>query len=61
MRPAHDQLLEKTLTNIWQQVLEIEQINVHDNFFHLGGDSLSAAEMMLMVQKSLGQNLSRVL
>ena len=31
---------EKTLTEIWSQVLGIEQVGIHDNFFDLGGDSL---------------------
>jgi thioesterase domain-containing protein/acyl carrier protein len=55
---ARRNAVEKTLTDIWKQVFEIEEVDIHDNFFRLGGDSLSAAEMMLMVQKSLGHNLS---
>jgi amino acid adenylation domain-containing protein/non-ribosomal peptide synthase protein (TIGR01720 family) len=31
---------EETLFQIWRQVLNLEQIGTHDNFFHLGGDSL---------------------
>ena len=31
---------EQKLAEIWQSVLGIEQIGVHDNFFDLGGDSL---------------------
>lgn len=32
--------VEKTLADIWSQVLGIEQVGVNDNFFELGGDSL---------------------
>jgi enterobactin synthetase component F len=36
---------EKKLAVLWQQVLKIERVGLHDNFFDLGGDSLHAAEM----------------
>ncbi len=32
--------VEKMLTEIWQHVLGIERIGIHDNFFDLGGDSI---------------------
>jgi acyl carrier protein len=31
---------EQKLAEIWQAVLGIEQVGIHDNFFDLGGDSL---------------------
>lgn len=34
--------LEEKLALIWQEVLGVERIGVHDNFFSLGGDSLKA-------------------
>ncbi|MEN1970674.1 amino acid adenylation domain-containing protein, partial [Lentibacillus sp. N15] len=34
--------LESKLVEIWQEVLEVEQIGVNDNFFNLGGHSLKA-------------------
>ncbi|WBA86478.1 non-ribosomal peptide synthetase [Endozoicomonas sp. GU-1] len=33
---------ETRLCNLWQELLNIEQIGIHDNFFQLGGDSLLA-------------------
>lgn len=32
--------VEKALTQIWSQILGIEQVGIHDNFFTLGGDSI---------------------
>ena len=34
---------ERTLTEIWQELLCVERVGVHDNFFHLGGHSLLVA------------------
>ncbi len=31
---------EKLLASIWKEVLHLEKIGVHDNFFALGGDSI---------------------
>jgi amino acid adenylation domain-containing protein len=31
---------EQTIAQIWQQILNLEQIGIHDNFFDLGGHSL---------------------
>ncbi|MEO1395486.1 MAG: amino acid adenylation domain-containing protein [Cyanobacteria bacterium J06634_5] len=36
---------EKTLANIWQQVLSVQPIGLHDNFFDLGGDSILAIQI----------------
>ncbi len=32
--------IEKTIAQIWQKVLNLENIGIHDNFFDLGGHSL---------------------
>jgi amino acid adenylation domain-containing protein len=41
--------LERTLGRIWAEVLEIERIGLHDNFFDLGGHSLSATLIVARV------------
>lgn len=38
--------IEETLANIWEQVLGISQVGVHDNFFDLGGDSLVLLQLV---------------
>ncbi|OPX42337.1 linear gramicidin synthase subunit B [Ruminiclostridium hungatei] len=37
---------EELLWVIWQKVLKLEQVNVHDDFFQIGGDSLSGLRMI---------------
>jgi amino acid adenylation domain-containing protein len=37
---------EKMLTAIWKNVLEIEQVGIHDNFFDLGGASIQSLQIV---------------
>ncbi|MEM7378141.1 MAG: condensation domain-containing protein, partial [Pseudomonadota bacterium] len=37
--------LQRTLVSIWQSVLRVESIGLHDNFFDLGGDSIMAIQI----------------
>jgi enterobactin synthetase component F len=49
--------IEKKLAALWQQVLGVERIGLHDNFFQLGGDSLKAAEMVARFPEHFGTEL----
>jgi amino acid adenylation domain-containing protein len=46
---------ERTLAKIWGEVLGVERVGVHDNFFDLGGDSLLTTHV---VQKARDAGLS---
>lgn len=37
--------METLLSDIWQEVLGLDQIGVSDNFFTLGGDSIKGIQM----------------
>src|SRR5262249_34635831 len=39
--------LEETLAGIWAEILQVEQVGLHDDFFTLGGDSLLAARVLV--------------
>jgi amino acid adenylation domain-containing protein/non-ribosomal peptide synthase protein (TIGR01720 family) len=38
--------VEKTLVEIWSNVLGLERVGVHDNFFDLGGDSILSIQIV---------------
>ena len=44
---------EKQVTDIWQSVLQLEQVGMHDNFFDLGGHSLLAIQVINKVRDTL--------
>ena len=42
------------LQNVWQKVLGIETINVNDNFYLLGGDSLKLGQVQYAISENFG-------
>ena len=45
--------IEQTLATIWEDVLEVEDISIHDDFFELGGHSLLAIRLISAIRKEL--------
>ncbi|MDJ0756202.1 MAG: amino acid adenylation domain-containing protein [Ardenticatenaceae bacterium] len=45
--------IERVLAEIWSAVLGIDEIGVHDNFFHLGGHSLLAVQITTRIREEL--------
>jgi acyl transferase domain-containing protein len=43
--------LETNLVAVWREVLGIDKIGIYDNFFHLGGDSLTTTQLMSRVRE----------
>lgn len=45
--------LEILFAGIWQQALNVEKVGVHDNFFQVGGNSITAIRMVSMLNRAL--------
>lgn len=56
--PASASELESCLHGIWAEVLGHGDFGVHDNFFVLGGHSLTAARLLMRLQERLGMELA---
>jgi amino acid adenylation domain-containing protein len=48
--PRND--VERTLSQIWSEILSLDQTGIHDNFFDLGGHSLAATRVVSQVIKT---------
>ncbi len=44
--------VEKQLATIWEKVLKISPIGLHDNFFEIGGDSIQSIQVIAKAQKA---------
>lgn len=57
MSSAPQSALERSLVQIWQEVLQRENVGLYDNFFDLGGHSL----LLLQVHEKLSTHLKQAL
>ncbi|HEU4628277.1 MAG TPA: amino acid adenylation domain-containing protein, partial [Gemmatimonadaceae bacterium] len=60
-RAAHDEVdappatrTEETIARVWTEVLGVERVSVHDNFFDVGGSSLLIVRVQSMLHDALG-------
>ncbi len=51
---------EDTLAEIWSDVLELDEVGIHDNFLDLGGNSLMATQIISQVTKTFDRKLPLV-
>jgi alpha-ketoglutarate-dependent taurine dioxygenase/acyl carrier protein len=49
--------MEEIVARIWAEVLGVKRVGIHDDFFHLGGDSLLAVQILSRVQQALGHKI----
>ncbi len=54
--PEND--MEKSLADIWGRALKADKIGVRDNFFQLGGHSISMMQVINSIQREFGVRLS---
>jgi len=52
--------LEKAIAQIWQTVLKVDEVGTHDNFFDLGGHSLSLIRVHVAIQRHLDRKIPMV-
>jgi thioesterase domain-containing protein len=49
---------EVALCNLFAELLSLERVGIHDNFFALGGHSILAATLVLRIRERIGAELS---
>lgn len=54
---APQNLVEELLTEIWEEVLEVDRVGAADNFFELGGHSLLAVRLFVEIERSFHRSL----
>ncbi|HYG64948.1 MAG TPA: amino acid adenylation domain-containing protein, partial [Thermoanaerobaculia bacterium] len=50
--------VEEVLAQIWADLLGVERVGIHDNFFDLGGHSLLGTQLIYRVREAIGVELS---
>jgi acyl carrier protein len=49
---------EEKIAAVWRQILKVERIDVHDDFFDLGGHSLAAMQVITRLRAALSATLN---
>jgi acyl carrier protein len=52
--------LEERIAATWSEILGVQRVGVHDNFFDLGGHSLAVVQAVSRLREVLGSELSAV-
>jgi thioesterase domain-containing protein/acyl carrier protein len=63
-RPAQPKFarttLEKTLAQIWEDLLNVRPVGIHENFMEIGGDSVLTIRLLAKIEETLGTRLPEV-
>jgi Phosphopantetheine attachment site/AMP-binding enzyme/AMP-binding enzyme C-terminal domain len=51
---------EQTLVRLWQEILNVPKLGIHENFFELGGHSLKATAFLARLQRETGVRLGLI-
>lgn len=52
-----DSDIEVAIAGVWEEVLQVERVGVHDNFFHIGGNSLSIINVNTRLKKVFDRDI----
>lgn len=52
--------LEKKICKIWQDIMNLDHVDMHDDFFELGGHSLLATQIIAWIRRDLDVELSSI-
>jgi amino acid adenylation domain-containing protein len=52
--------LEAAITKVWQELLQVENVGIHDNFFDLGGHSMLMAQVRSRLREVINRDVSMV-
>lgn len=50
--------IEEKLITLWEQVLQRQEIGIHDHFFELGGHSMKALTLVSLIQKEFKKKIN---
>ena len=50
--------IEEKLVELWEKILDVRPIGIHDNFFDLGGHSLAGASLISRLNRTFGLDLA---
>ena len=56
--PNHENEIQKTIYNVFAQILDIQSFSVSESFFNLGGHSLKAVELIEMLEQIFSKKIS---
>jgi phthiocerol/phenolphthiocerol synthesis type-I polyketide synthase E len=52
--------VERTIAEVWREVLRVQHVGIDDDFFELGGQSLHATRVLARLRPALGPDASRL-
>ncbi len=48
---------EKIIARLWKEVLQMDEVGIHDNFFDLGGNSMNAIQLNWKLKETFGKEI----
>lgn len=55
---APEDEIERKVTHVWEEVLGLDKVGIHDDFFELGGHSLLATKLVTQLRNHFGDDIT---